>query len=59
VTALIGPNGADKATLFGLVGRRRDTGRITVDGTDVATASSRDLATVRPVLRQGDTSPRG
>ncbi|MGY1712473.1 ABC transporter ATP-binding protein [Geodermatophilus sp. SYSU D00758] len=54
VTALIGPNGAGKSTLFGLVGRlvRPDAGRVTVDGTDVATASSKQLATVLAVLRQ-------
>ncbi|MGY1640422.1 ABC transporter ATP-binding protein [Geodermatophilus sp. SYSU D00703] len=54
VTALIGPNGAGKSTLFGLVGRlvQPDAGRVTVDGTDVATASSRELARTLAVLRQ-------
>ncbi|MGY1603313.1 iron ABC transporter ATP-binding protein [Geodermatophilus sp. SYSU D00815] len=54
VTALIGPNGAGKSTLFGLVGRlvQPDAGRITVEGADVATASSRDLARTLAVLRQ-------
>ncbi len=54
VTALIGPNGAGKSTLFGLVGRlvQPDAGRVTVDGMDVATASSRDLARTLAVLRQ-------
>jgi iron complex transport system ATP-binding protein len=54
VTALIGPNGAGKSTLFGLVGRllRPDTGRVTVDGADVATTPSRELAKTLAVLRQ-------
>jgi iron complex transport system ATP-binding protein len=54
VTALIGPNGAGKSTLFGLIGRllKPDAGRVTVDGQDVATASSSELATVLAVLRQ-------
>jgi iron complex transport system ATP-binding protein len=54
VTALIGPNGAGKSTLFGLVGRliQPDAGRVTVDGTEVAKASSSDLAQRLAVLRQ-------
>lgn len=54
VTALIGPNGAGKSTLFGLVGRllRPDAGRISIDGRDVASCPSRDLAKMLAVLRQ-------
>ena len=54
VTALIGPNGAGKSTLFGLVGRllKPDGGRVTVDGSDVATTASSALATTLAVLRQ-------
>ncbi|WP_243232745.1 ABC transporter ATP-binding protein [Microbacterium sp. CIAB417] len=54
VTALIGPNGAGKSTLFGLIGRliAPDAGRISVDGADVATAPSSELAKVLAVLRQ-------
>ncbi|MDN3311238.1 ATP-binding cassette domain-containing protein [Microbacterium oryzae] len=54
VTALIGPNGAGKSTLFGLVGRliQPDAGRVMVDGTEVAKASSSDLAKRLAVLRQ-------
>ncbi|MGY1690070.1 iron ABC transporter ATP-binding protein [Geodermatophilus sp. SYSU D01105] len=54
VTALIGPNGAGKSTLFGLVSRlvRPDAGRVTVDGMDVATTPSSELAKVLAVLRQ-------
>ncbi|WP_309069632.1 ATP-binding cassette domain-containing protein [Microbacterium sp.] len=54
ITALIGPNGAGKSTLFGLIGRliKPDAGRVTVDGQDVSTASSSELAKVLAVLRQ-------
>ncbi|GAB2609068.1 iron ABC transporter ATP-binding protein [Pseudactinotalea suaedae] len=54
IAALIGPNGAGKSTLFSLVGRllKPDDGRVVVDGVDVATASSRELATALAVLRQ-------
>ncbi|ASD21062.1 iron ABC transporter ATP-binding protein [Cryobacterium sp. LW097] len=54
VTALIGPNGAGKSTLFGVVGRliRPEAGSVAVDGSDVATARSSDLAKTLAVLRQ-------
>ncbi|HLV53981.1 MAG TPA: ATP-binding cassette domain-containing protein [Actinotalea caeni] len=54
VAALIGPNGAGKSTLFSLVGRllTADGGRVLVDGRDVTTAPSRELATTLAVLRQ-------
>jgi len=54
VTALIGPNGAGKSTLFALVGRliAADAGTVTVDGMDVRTASSGELAKTLAVLRQ-------
>jgi iron complex transport system ATP-binding protein len=54
VTALIGPNGAGKSTLFGLVGRliRPESGSVSVDGLNVATAVSADLARILAVLRQ-------
>lgn len=54
ITALIGPNGAGKSTLFSLVGRllKPDGGAVSVDGLDVAAASSRELATTLAVLRQ-------
>lgn len=54
ITSLIGPNGAGKSTLFGLVGRliAPDGGSITVDGLDVRTAASKDLARTIAVLRQ-------
>ncbi|WP_298037343.1 iron ABC transporter ATP-binding protein [uncultured Microbacterium sp.] len=54
VTALIGPNGAGKSTLFGLVGRliKPEAGSVHVDGMDVATAPSHQLAKILAVLRQ-------
>ncbi|GGD45968.1 ABC transporter permease [Microbacterium faecale] len=54
ITSLIGPNGAGKSTLFGLVGRliAPDGGSVTVDGLDVQTASSKQLARTIAVLRQ-------
>jgi len=54
VTALIGPNGAGKSTLFGVVGRliRPERGVVHVDGLNVATARSADLAKALAVLRQ-------
>src|SRR5699024_3579016 len=54
ITSLIGPNGAGKSTLFGLVGRliAPDGGSVTVDGLDVQTTSSKQLALTIAVLRQ-------
>lgn len=54
VTAIIGPNGAGKSTLLAAIGRLVGTngGRITVDGMDVATTRSRDLAQRLAILRQ-------
>lgn len=54
VTAIIGPNGAGKSTLLAAIGRLvgADAGTITVDGLDVATTRSRDLARRLAILRQ-------
>ncbi|ACZ30427.1 ABC transporter related protein [Xylanimonas cellulosilytica DSM 15894] len=54
ITALIGPNGAGKSTLFGLVGRliKPDLGRVAVEGKDVSSTPSSELAKVLAVLRQ-------
>lgn len=54
ITSLIGPNGAGKSTLLSMASRLLppDAGRITVDGLDVATAPSRELARRLAVLRQ-------
>lgn len=54
VTAIIGPNGAGKSTLLAAIGRLvgTDAGIITVDGMDVATTRSRELARRLAILRQ-------
>ena len=54
ITSLIGPNGAGKSTLLSLIARLipPNTGRITVDGMDVARAPSADLARRLAILRQ-------
>lgn len=54
VTALVGANGAGKSTLLTIVGRLLDptSGRVTVDGLDVATTPGRELARRVAILRQ-------
>lgn len=54
VTSLIGPNGAGKSTLLSVMARllTPDSGRVLVDGTDVATTPGRDVARRLAVLRQ-------
>ena len=54
VTAIIGPNGAGKSTLLAAIGRLvgTESGVITVDGLDVTTTRSRDLARRLAILRQ-------
>ncbi|HKP08773.1 MAG TPA: ATP-binding cassette domain-containing protein [Microbacterium sp.] len=54
VTAIIGPNGAGKSTLLAAIGRlaAADAGRITVEGHDVATTKTRELAKRLAILRQ-------
>jgi iron complex transport system ATP-binding protein len=56
ITALIGPNGAGKSTLLSLIGRLMplQTGRITVDGADVAHTPTRDLARRMAILSQSN-----
>ena len=54
LTALVGPNGAGKSTLLAIVARllEPDSGTITVDGLDVRSARSRQVARHLAVLRQ-------
>lgn len=54
LTSLVGPNGAGKSTLLSVVARLLvpDAGQVLVDGLDVATASSREVARRLAVLRQ-------
>jgi iron complex transport system ATP-binding protein len=54
VTALIGPNGAGKSTLLNLVARQQpvQTGRVVLDGQDIAQMKHRDLALRMAVVAQ-------
>jgi iron complex transport system ATP-binding protein len=54
ITSIIGPNGAGKSTLLSLISRLlpMDSGRVTVDGLDVATTPSDLLARRLSILRQ-------
>jgi len=54
LTAIIGPNGAGKSTLLAAIGRLigTDDGVITVDGMEVSTVRSRQLAQRLAILRQ-------
>ncbi|MEZ3160472.1 ATP-binding cassette domain-containing protein [Microbacterium sp. BWT-B31] len=54
LTAIIGPNGAGKSTLLAAIARLVgvDEGSISIDGLDVATTRSRDIARRLAVLRQ-------
>lgn len=54
ITALIGPNGAGKSTLLSVIARllTPDNGSVTIDGLNVATTASSDLARIVSVLRQ-------
>ncbi|MGY0560628.1 MULTISPECIES: iron ABC transporter ATP-binding protein [unclassified Luteimonas] len=54
VTSIIGPNGAGKSTLLSMISRLldMDSGSVEVDGLDVATTPTRQLATRLAILRQ-------
>lgn len=54
VTSIIGPNGAGKSSLLSIISRlsRPDSGRVTVDGMDVATTPGDVLARRLSILRQ-------
>lgn len=54
ITSLIGPNGAGKSTLLSMISRLlpMDSGQITVDGLDVTTAPSVEIARKLAILRQ-------
>lgn len=57
VTALVGANGAGKSTLLSIIGRllTPEAGRVSVDGLDVATTPSTELARRLSILRQENT----
>jgi iron complex transport system ATP-binding protein len=54
VTSIIGPNGAGKSTLLGMIARLlpADAGTVLVDGLDVSTARSDEVARRLSILRQ-------
>lgn len=54
ITALVGPNGAGKSTLLTMIGRllAADSGTVSIGGTDITQARSKDLAKVVSILRQ-------
>lgn len=54
LTSIIGPNGAGKSTLLSMVSRLlpMDSGEITVDGLNVSSAPSHELAKKLSILRQ-------
>lgn len=54
ITALVGPNGAGKSTLLTMIGRLLavDSGTVSIGGTDITQAKSKDLAKVVSILRQ-------
>lgn len=59
VVALVGPNGAGKSTLISSIGRlvEVDEGTITVEGLDVPTTPSEQLARRLAILRQDNHVP--
>jgi len=54
VTVLVGPNGAGKSTLLKILAgeMRADSGRVTIDGIEIASLTARALARARAVLPQ-------
>ncbi|WJZ02846.1 iron ABC transporter ATP-binding protein [Corynebacterium freiburgense] len=54
VISVIGPNGAGKSTLLSIVARLldADSGKVTINGMDVSSTKSKDLARTMAVLRQ-------
>lgn len=54
ITSFIGPNGAGKSTLISMISRliSKDDGEITIDGEDVTTAKSGELAKKISILKQ-------
>ena len=61
ITSLVGRNGCGKSTLLRAMGRllKPQRGAVVLDGTAIATASTREVAQKLAVLPQGPTAPEG
>ena len=61
MTAIIGPNGCGKSTLLRTMGRllAPDTGTVTLDGADISTLPTRDVARRVGILPQAPIAPEG
>lgn len=56
ITSFIGPNGAGKSTLLGIMARlsQADTGSVEIDGKNVHTYSTTEIAKVLSILKQSN-----
>lgn len=61
VTALVGPNGSGKSTILRSLARllRPNAGAVYLDGRDIATMRTRDVARKLAILPQGPETPEG
>lgn len=61
ITTIIGPNGCGKSTLLRALGRllKPRAGQVTLDGVDVASLRTREVARVLSMLPQAPVSPEG
>lgn len=61
ITTIIGPNGCGKSTLLRGLGRllRTSRGTVTLDGADIATMRTRDIARTLGILPQSPVAPEG
>lgn len=61
ITAIVGPNGAGKSTLLRLLARllAPDSGRVLLDGQELASLRSREIARKLSMLPQGPAAPEG
>jgi iron complex transport system ATP-binding protein len=60
-TAIVGPNGCGKSTLLRALGRlmRPESGRVLLDGQEIARTPTREVARVLGLLPQAPTAPEG
>jgi iron complex transport system ATP-binding protein len=59
ITSLVGPNGSGKSTLLKVCSRLlgRSAGTVSIDGHDIATLSTREIARRLAILPQGPVTP--